>query len=211
MKWSDEFWPLLLQYYMKKPEGVKTVYSRGMVDISLMLHIHPQELHRKMLELRHQNSPSIQQLWQDYANNPRKLTKAVKILCEKEGYGTAGRYYDGVDTNETFELDFRPVSDTCDIIPVQLIMVLDLYYQLTPTTMVKDTDEIIELSKRIKLSPATIVDIMEVYQMCDPYLNRTASHDHPLYEACHAIWNRYGNDDIEKLVAIAAQLKDYFS
>ena len=37
--WKDEYWLLLLQLYQKKPMGVKPLYSKGMVDLSLELHI----------------------------------------------------------------------------------------------------------------------------------------------------------------------------
>ena len=37
--WSDDYWLLLLQLYLKKPEGMKPMYSRALVDLSLELHI----------------------------------------------------------------------------------------------------------------------------------------------------------------------------
>lgn len=33
--WNEEYWLLLLQLYQKKPMGVKPLYSKGMVDLSL--------------------------------------------------------------------------------------------------------------------------------------------------------------------------------
>ena len=39
--WNEEYWLLLLQLYQKKPMGVKPLYSKGMVDLSLELHIPP--------------------------------------------------------------------------------------------------------------------------------------------------------------------------
>ena len=39
--WNDDYWLLLLQLYQKKPMGVKPLYSKGIVDLSLELHIQP--------------------------------------------------------------------------------------------------------------------------------------------------------------------------
>lgn len=210
MKWSDEYWPLLIKEYKKKPEGVKPVYTKNMVDLSLYLHIPPQELHKKMLELRALGTPSVQRVWQELADNPRKLTKAVKIVKERQGLGNASEFFEGVETNESFERDFRPLEEDERLKPVHLIMILNLYFQLTPNTMVAETEEVQELAKILKLPVKTILEIMEVFQFCDPYLNRDELMIHPLVFVCKDIWNRYGNDDIEKLESLAGQLREYF-
>ncbi len=209
MKWNDEYWPLLLWLYKRKPEGVKAVYSHGLVDIALRLHIHPSDLHKRMMELRNPKSPYLKLLLDEY-QNPKKLNKAAKILMEQEGFGTAGKYYDEVDTNESWELDFRPLDERKDVMPIHLILILDQYFRLTPTTMVTQTEEIQDLAKLIKLTPSLITQIMEIFQFCDPYLNRGDIMIDPLLFPCQNIWNRYGNDDIEKLASLAAQLKEYF-
>ena len=46
--WNEEYWLLLLQLYQKKPMGVKPLYSKGMVDLSLELHIPPTYLPHHM-------------------------------------------------------------------------------------------------------------------------------------------------------------------
>ena len=210
MKWSDEYWPLLIQVYKKKPEGVKPVYSKKLVDVSLFLHIPPKELHKKMLELRKLDTPSVQHVWKELAGNTYKLNKAVKRIKEHQGLGNADKFFEGVETNESFERDFRPLEENPRMKPVQLIMILNLYFQLTPTTMVAETDEIQELAKLIKQPAKTILEVMELFQYCDPYLNRDGKPNHPLFAVCKEIWNRFGNDDIEKLEALAAQLREYF-
>jgi hypothetical protein len=209
MKWNDEYWPLLIRLYKRKPEGVKAVYSRGLIDIALHLHIHPSELYRKMMELRKLDTPFLKQLWDEY-ENPRKLNKAVKTLLKKEGYGTAGKYYDEIEINESWELNFRPLDARKDLMPVQLIIILDQYFRLTPITMVPQTEEIKELAKLLKLPAETITQIMEIYQYCDPYLNRDEITDDQLLEPCKEVWKRYGNEDIVKLATFASQLKEYF-
>ena len=43
-QWSDEYWLLLMQLYLKKPVGAKALYSKGLVNLALELHIKPQFL-----------------------------------------------------------------------------------------------------------------------------------------------------------------------
>ena len=210
MKWSDEYWPLLIQLYKRKPEGVKPLYSRRLVDISLSLHITPQELHRKMHELRRLDTPSLKRLWDELANSRHKLEKAVKTIKQQQGMGNAKEFFKGVATNETFERDFRTVDKQRKIKPVHLIMILALYFHLTPTTMVEETDEVKVLALLLKLPTKQIIEIMEVFQQCDPYVSREKDQHHPLHKACKEVWNRFGNNDLETLETLAAQLREYF-
>jgi hypothetical protein len=55
-----------------------------------------------------------------------------------------------------------------------------------------------------------VVEIMEIYQICDPYLNRSEQLTSGLVEPCQEVWQRFGADHPEKLAAFAAQLKEYF-
>ena len=41
--WHDDYWLLLMQLYLHKPVGVKPMYSRPMVELSIELHIAPIE------------------------------------------------------------------------------------------------------------------------------------------------------------------------
>ena len=210
VRWQDEYWLLLMQLYLKKPEGVKPLYSRGMVNLSLELHIPPQFLYEQMFKLRSLDTPRMEKLWERYGNNPKRLAKGIKMLRQMKGLGSAGDFYEGVETHESFELDFKPIEENPDLTPVKLIMILDLYFRLTPNTMVKSTPEIQQLARLLKIDTSLIVEIMEVYQICDPYLNRVELLTSPLVLPCNRIWTRYGNDNPEKLAAYAAQLKEYF-
>lgn len=210
VRWQDEYWLLLMQLYLKKPEGVKPLYSRGMVNLSLELHIPPQFLYEQMFKLRSLDTPRMEKLWERYGNNPKRLAKGIKMLRQMKGLGSAGDFYEGVETHESFELDFKPIEENPDLTPVKLIMILDLYFRLTPNTMVKSTPEIQQLARLLKIDTSLIVEIMEVYQICDPYLNRVELLTSPLVLPCNRIWKRYGNDNPEKLAAYAAQLKEYF-
>ncbi len=210
IQWSDDYWLLLMQLYLKKPEGVKPMFSRPMIDLSLELHIPPRYLHAQMFRLRQLDTPHIEQLWHTYGDNPRRLQKEVKLLRKMKGFNNAGAFYEGVHTNESFELDFKPLPSSPDLQPVKLVMILDLYFRLTPNTMVEETPEIIELARLMKLSPKRVVEVMAIFQRCDPYLVREPVADDPLSQECTEVWNRFGNDNPDKLASLAAQLKDYF-
>ena len=219
--WRDEYWLPLMQLYLKKPEGMKALYSKGLVNLALELHIEPRYLYHKLFELRQIETPRMQQLWERYGKNPRKLSRAVKLLKNMRGFGRAEEFYAGVEVNESWELDFKEIDEwkqlpadltrgSSPLKPLKLIMILDLYFRLTPNTMVKETPEVVELAKRLKLTPALVTEVMRVFRSCDPYLSQGETVDSPLQKPCKDIWNRYGNEDPEKLSALAAQLKEYF-
>lgn len=208
--WNDDYWLLLMQLYLKKPVGVKPLYSRALVELSLELHIVPQFLYEQMFRLRQLDTPKIEQLWDTYGKSPKKLQREVQLLRKMNGFGQANEFYKDVELNETFECDFKPLDEQQELSPVKLIMILDLYFRLTPITMVPETPEIKELAKLIGVKETLICQVMDVYQSCDPYLSRTDITITPLIAPCQKIWQRYGNDNPEKLAALAAQLKEYF-
>lgn len=209
--WSDDYWLLLMQLYLRKPEGLKPVYSRPMVDLALELHIPPTFLHEQMFRLRHKQSPVLDLLWQTYGARPSKLAADVKKVRQMKGFGRSDEFYDGVRVTETFEKDFRPLTANKELRPVSLVMILDLYFRLTPTTMVTETPEVQELACLLRVKPAVVVEVMDVFQFCDPYLNRDDLMITPYLGPCQEIWKRYGNDSLAHLSAQAAQLRDYFA
>ncbi len=209
-KWSDDYWLLLMQIYLQKPVGIKPMYSRKMVNLSLELHIAPNILFARMCQIANLETPRIEHIWETYGNNPRKLSRAVKLWREMRGYGTANAFFEGVEVNETFERDFRPIAGKGSMTPVMLILILDLYFRLTPATMVIETPEIQELARLIKVTPLEVADAMDVFQHCDPYLNRKDVTFSPLLLPCTEIWRRFGNANTEELASYAAQLKEYF-
>ena len=208
--WNDEYWLLLLQLYLKKPVGMKPLYSRQLVDLSLETHVPPRYLYNQMFRLRHSDSPLLHLLWETYGKQPKKLADDVKKLKRMKGFGKSEKYYDGVEIKETFEKDFRPLPQNKQLKPVMLIMILDLYFRLTPITMSPETPEVRQLAKLLHITPQLVADVMDVFQFCDPYLNRDDMIINPLLLPCQEIWNRYGNDNPETLSALAAQLRDYF-
>lgn len=208
--WSDDYWLLIMQIYLYKPVGVKPLYNRMMVNLGIELHIHPSVLHEKMQQLANLDTPRIERLWNAYSGNPQKLSRAVKLLREMNGFHDAGAFYDGVDVVETFESDFKPIIPSSPISPVMLILVLDLYFRLTPATMVSATPEIQELARMMKITTTDIIEIMDIYQHCDPYLNRRDVIFSEWLIACQKVWSQYSGDPI-KLADFAEELKAYFS
>ncbi len=207
--WNEDYWLLLLQLYQKKPMGVKPLYSKGMVDLSLELHIPPEFLHEQMFKLR-MVTPQIKRLWDKYGKSPRRLSRDISLIKQQSGCGNAQQFYEGVEVRESFEKDWEPLACEPMLTPVKLIIILDLYFQLTPITMVPETPEIIDLGKLIKTSPQMIAEVMSVFLYCDPYLKHEDILIHPLLEACGEIWHRYGNGNPDKLYQLANELKEYF-
>ena len=209
-KWQDEYWLLLLQLYLQKPVGIKPMYSKGMVDLSLELHIAPNVLFNKMCQIANLETPRVERFWELYGNNPKKLKRAVNLLREMWGFNNAMEFYDGVETNESFEKDFRPIAEGTTLTPAALTLILDLYFRLTPITMVAETPEVQELAKLMKQKPEAVVDVLEAFQFCDPYLNRKDVAVGDLALACQQVWRRFGNANPEELASYAEQLKEYF-
>ena len=209
-KWSDDYWLLLMQIYLQKPVGVKPMFHRKMVNLSLELHLPPSFLFNKMCQIANLETPRIEHIWETYGRNPQKLARAVSLWREMRGYGHADAFYEGVEVQETFERDFRPVAEDSIMTPVMLTLILDLYFRLTPITMVPETPEVQELAKLIKVKPKEVTEVMDVFQHCDPYLNRKDPTNSPLSLPCQEIWRRFGNAETEQLASYAEQLKEYF-
>ena len=62
-QWQDDYWLLLMQQYLRKPVGIKPTYSRGMVELSLELHIPPQVLHERLGDIARLRTPRIERIW----------------------------------------------------------------------------------------------------------------------------------------------------
>lgn len=209
-KWQDEYWLLLMQLYLQKPTGIKPMYSKAMVDLSLELHIAPQQLFNKMCQIANLETPRIEHIWEVYGQNPRKLKRAVNLLHEMWGFNNALEFYEGVETIESFEKEFKPIADDTTLTPMMLVLILDEYFRLTPITMVPETPEVQALAKMMRLKPQEVVDVMEAFQHCDPYLNRKDEMKGNLVLACQQVWRRFGNSEPQELASYAEQLKDYF-
>lgn len=208
--WQDDYYLMLMQLFLRKPVGVKPMFSRDMVGLSLEVHIAPQELQRRMQQIATLDTPRIERIWRTYSDNPRRLARAVRLLREMKGFGAAADFYEGVEVQETFERDFRPLDENKQWTPVMLIMVLDLYFRLTPQTMVAETPEVVELARQMKTDTAEIVEVLEVYQHCDPYLNRQDMFISTLMLPCQQVWQRFTDKDPNQLAALATELSEYF-
>lgn len=209
-QWSDEYWLLLVQVFLRKPVGVKPTYSRDMIELALELHISPEALAEKMRLIDGMPTPRIERILNTYRDNPRRLARAVKLLRQMKGFNNATEFYDGVETNETFERDFRPVADGTELTPAMLTLILHLYFLLTPITMVAETPEVTDMAKLINQKPQAVADVLNVFQHCDPYLNRKDNFQSPLLPACQRLWNKYASANPDILAKRSEQLSEYF-
>lgn len=208
--WSDDYWLLLMQLYQKKPVGVKSEYSHPVVELGIELHIPPKTLYEQMRVLEQHNTPSLQRLWDNYANNPRRLTRDVKRLRQMTGFGDSGLFYEGVEMAQPFERNYRPVDPQSDIIPAMLVIILNLYFTLTPNTMVSETPEVLEMASTLGIKPEEIVNILDIYQTFDPILKRQPLDSSPLVDEAHRTWQSYYNQP-EMLQDSTDKLIEYFS
>lgn len=209
--WHDDYWLMLILIYMKKPVGVKPLYSRQLVDLGMELHIHPQYLHRMMTKLDEVDSPSIKALMDSYAHNPKKFRKRVETLRLMKGFGNEHSFYDGVEVIESFEKYFKPIAGCEHITPMMLVIILDLYFRLTPQTMVAETPEVVDMAKMLKIKPQEVVEALKTFCLCDPCIKNKDIDNTMLLEPCQEVWHKYGSQEQDKLSDLACKLKDYFS
>ena len=208
--WNDDYWLLLMQLYLRKPVGVKPMYSREIVSLSLELHIAPQQLYQCLKDIANLETPRIERIWKEYSQNPQRLTRAVRLLRDMKGFNSAGDFFEGVAIEETFEGDFRPLAENNRLMPFMLVMILDLYFRLTPITMVAETPEVQELSRLMRIPAKLTVEVLLNYQHLDPYLRRQEQPDSVILQACRQIWERYANMETTQLAEYAKQLSAYF-
>lgn len=209
--WSDNYWPLVAQLFLRRPMGVKPMYARATVALALRLHIPPEVIYERMFCLRRHDTPLTASLWQRYVGDRRRLRRDIDMLQRMEGLGSGGAFYEGVAVSETWETDFRPINGTDGLQPVAIIMTLDLYFRLTPITMMADTPEVRAMARLLHIDIDKVLLMMACFRHIDPYLSHPAPEaPAPLLEACRNVWRRYGNDDPIQLSALAAQLHEYF-
>ena len=208
--WHDDYWLLLMQAYLQRPVGVKPLYSRAMVELSLELHIAPETLQTRMQQIATLKTPRIERIWKTYSTNTKRLARAVRLFRSMKGFGSADEFYEGVEVQETFERDFRQLEQDARFTPVMLILILNIYYQLTPLTMVAQTPEVAQLARQLSLKAQDVVEVLDIYQICDPYLERNEVTFSPLLLPCQQIWQRMSDKEPQQLHALAEQLMEYY-
>ena len=208
--WHDDYWLLLMEAYLQRPVGVKPLYSKTMVNLSLELHIAPESLQTRMQQIATLKTPRVERIWKTYSTNPKRLARAVRLYRSMNGFGAADEFYAGVEVQETFERDFRPLEQDERFTPVMLILILNLYFQLTPQTMVTQTPEVAQLARKLQLKAQDVVEVLDVYQICDPYLERSEVTFSQLLLPCQQIWQRMSDKEPQDLHALATQLSAYF-
>ena len=209
-QWQEAYWLPLLQLYLRKPVGMKPLYSRPMIDLALELNVAHKQLYEQMKMLDKRETASLQQLWKRFATHQKQLRRDIETIRKMRGFNHPQQFYDGVSQEETWQTDFRPLQVDASLTPLHLIIILDLYFRLTPITMVSDTPEVKELATLLSLKPEKVAEIMGIFQLCDPYLNRMAFEVSELFASCHDVWQRFGNLNPNELAREATQMKDFF-
>ncbi len=126
--WNNEYWPLLIQAYLAKPEGIKSQWSRVVVDLAMELHLRPTDITDRLKTIDAHNSAPIERLLQHYKAHPRRLQRDTERLRHMAGFGDMAAFYDGVSTaTHKFEALYRPVGGT-PFTPAMLTILLDLYF-----------------------------------------------------------------------------------
>lgn len=209
--WSEDYWLLILQLYLAKPVGIKPLYDRKAVQLSCELHIPPQYIHSRLVAMEKHRTPVLEVLWDVYANNSSRLKRDVKKLKAMKGFGHADDFYKDVVTHTTFERDFTPLPEANDLYPVSLVVILDLYFRLTPSTMVAQTPEVKTLASRLAIPVTRVIEVLMWFLHLDPYVHRHVSDLEPsLQEPCQTVWQQYGYMDTQRLSSYADQLMDFF-
>ena len=163
-----------------------------------------------MQQLARLDTPRIERIWNTYSSDRKRLTRAVQLLRDMKGFGAAEDFYEGVEVQESFERDFRPLDEDERFTPVMLILILNLYFQLTPITMVSGTPEVAELARLLKIKAKDVVEVLDVFQICDPYLERNEVTLSPLLLPCQRVWQRMSDKEPHQLDAFAEELKEYY-
>ena len=100
--WQDDYWLLVMQLYLRKPVGVKPMYSRDAIFLCMELHIAPEQLFARQCEIAHLETPRIERIWEEYGRNPKRLTRAVSLLRNMIGFNSSGDFFDGVETCDPY-------------------------------------------------------------------------------------------------------------
>lgn len=208
--WTDDYWLYVMQLYMRRPIGVKPLYSKAAVDLAVELHVPPREIRERQRQIEALSTPRIEKIWDEYGDNPRKLTRAVRLLRSMNGFGSGGEFYEGVEVTESFEVGFRPLNSS-GLTPVALVIILELYYRLAPSTMVPETPEVVETARLLGQPAATVAHVLRLYLVCDPFITRaTCDETDHLLPHCREVWKKYGNADTDNLVLMAEELTEYY-
>ena len=77
--------------------------------------------------------------------------------------------WESIDSFETFYL---PVADDTKLTPASLTILIDLYFMLTPNTMVEETPEVADVARMLTLTTKDVVDVLSVFQTFDPILKK---------------------------------------
>jgi hypothetical protein len=76
--------------------------------------------------------------------------------------------------------------------------------------MVTSTPEVRQLARLLGLKASDVVEVLDVFQICDPYLGRSQVTLSPLLMPCQQVWQRMNDKEPQQLHALAEELKVLF-
>ena len=214
MNWTNEYWPLLIQAYLAKPEGPKSQWSRWAVDLAMELHLRPADIADRMKTIDTHATPAVERLLTHYKAHPRRLQRDADSLHSMAGFGASAAFYDGVETAaQGFEALYRPTGGT-PYTPAMLIIMLDLYFRLIPATMVETTPEVRDMARRTRLTEAEVTEVLHTYLYVDP-ASRKRSDDalaafSPLTALCASTWHSLADGDPATVASEAQKFYEYY-
>ena len=85
-QWQEAYWLPLLQLYLRKPVGMKPLYSRPMIDLALELNVAPKQLYEQMKMLDKRETASLQQLWKRFATHQKQLRRDIETIRKMRGF-----------------------------------------------------------------------------------------------------------------------------
>ena len=212
--WNNEYWPLLIQAYLAKPEGIKSQWSRTAVDLAMELHLRPTDITDRLKTIDAHNSAPVERLLQHYKAHPRRLLRDTERLRHMSGFGDMAAFYDGVSTaTHKFEALYRPVGGT-PFTPAMLTILLDLYFRLVPTTMVDSTPEVRDMAQRTGLTADQVVEALHIFLFIAPAARKGSDDElaafSPLTPLCNATWHRLDNGNPAIVAQEARRYYEYY-
>ena len=146
-QWQEAYWLPLLQLYLRKPVGMKPLYSRPMIDLALELNVAPKQLYEQMKMLDKRETASLQQLWKRFATHQKQLRRDIETIRKMRGFNHPQQFYDGVSQEETWQTDFRPLQVDADYHPRPLFPT-DAYHDGQRHTRSEGVSHIAKLKTR---------------------------------------------------------------
>ncbi|WP_106485218.1 hypothetical protein [Bacteroides sp. Marseille-P3684] len=187
-QWSKEESLLVLDLYLSKPVGMKSVTDETLVDRAQLLGRTPDAFCRRMMQFQQwypvlpfdagedvfgDDNPAV---WSIYFGQPKLAHREAAALLKDFCIGT---------------------------------LVLNLYFQLIISTMNEKVPEVMALARQVKRPAKEIVALLHVYAALDPFVKDHPADDLAIPSVYRQLWSRYA-DDMDKLSRVAKYVEGHY-